>query len=350
MSDFNNIVLDLKRKLYKPVYFLQGEEPYYIDEISHYIEHHVLDETERGFNQTVLYGRDTDLYSIVGLAKGFPMIGERQVVIIKEAQEIKELSKSTEGGTDTKDKKKESGKALLQEYLDNPQPSTILVFCFKYGKIDARSSLAKALAKKAVLFESKKIYDDKVPNWISSFLKEKKYTISPGAALVLAEFLGSDLSKIANELGKLFISLPQGSEISLDQIEQNIGISKDFNAFELQNALGKKEVLKANRIIQHLSANPKQTPLLLIIPLLYSYFQKILIYHYLPNKSNAASALGINPFFVSGYETASRNYSMIKLKNIFSDLRIADARAKGIDNASISDEDILKELVYKILH
>src|SRR6201998_546230 len=244
MSDFNEIMLDLKRKIYKPVYFLHGEEAYFIDEISNYIEQNVLDETEKVFNQTILYGRDTDLSSVVGLAKGFPMMGERQVVIVKEAQTLKDFAKVSsdeEGGS--KSKKATSDKNPLAAYLDNPQPATVLVFCYKYKKLDARSSLAKAIAKQAILFESKKLYDNKVPDWIISYLKDKKYAINPRAAALLAEYLGNDLSKIANELGKLFISLPAGSEITIDHIQDNIGLSKDFNVFELQDALGKKDVM-----------------------------------------------------------------------------------------------------------
>lgn len=353
MSDFKDILLDLKRRLYKPVYFLHGEEPYFIDELSNYIEHHVLDETEKGFNQTVLYGRDTDLASIVSLAKGFPMMGERQVIIVKEAQTLKELSKSSGGDDEVVKEKNPSGdKNPLVAYLDNPQPSTILVFCFKYKKLDARSSLSKAIAKKAVLFESKKLYDNKVPEWINGHLKDKKYSINPKAAALLAEYLGNDLSKIANEINKLCISLPENSEILVEHIEQNIGISKDFNVFELQDALGKKDILKANRIAQYFAANPKENPLIMTNASLYNYFQKVLLYHFVPDKSrgSVASALGMNPFFVEGYERAARNYSTAKLKSIFGYLHECDARSKGVDNVSIEDGDLLKEMIFKITH
>lgn len=353
MADFNEIMLDLKRKIYKPVYFLHGEEAYFIDEISNYIEHNVLDETEKGFNQTVLYGRDTDLSAVVGLAKGFPMMGERQVVMVKEAQALKEFAKKdAEENESTKSKKTSTDKNPLAAYLDNPQPATILVFCYKYKKLDARSSLAKTIAKQAVLFESKKLYDNKVPDWIVSYLKDKKYSINPRAAALLAEYLGNDLSKIANELGKLFISIPEGSEITIDHIQDNIGLSKDFNVFELQDALGKKDVLKVNRIVNYFAANPKDNPLVLTNASLYNYFQKILLYHFVPDKSRAslAATLGVNPFFVQGYENAARNYSTAKLKAVFSYLRECDIRSKGIDNASTEDGDLLKEMTFKILH
>jgi DNA polymerase-3 subunit delta len=353
MADFNEIMLDLKRKIYKPVYFLHGEESYFIDEISSYIEQHVLDETEKGFNQTIVYGRDTDLASIISLAKGFPMMGERQVVIVKEAQTLRELSRASAEGEAPKESKKSSGeKNPLVAYLEQPQPSTILVFCHKYKKIDARSSMAKALAKQAVLFESKKLYDNKIPDWIISYAKDKKYSIAPRAAALLSEYLGNDLSKIVNEMGKLSISLPEGSEITIDHIQQNIGISKEFNVFELQGALGKKDVLKSMRIAQHFASNPKNNPLVVTNASLYNYFQKVLLYHFTPDKSRGAvaGALGVNPFFVQDYETAARNYGTSKLKNIFSYLRECDVRSKGVDNASTEEGELLKELVFKILH
>lgn len=352
MADYTDILLDLKRKLYKPVYFLHGEEPYFIDEISDYIEKNVLDETEKGFNQTVLYGKDTDLSSVISLAKGFPMMGERQVIVVKEAQTLKEFArKSAEEGDEPKEKKG-GDKNPLAAYLDNPQPSTILVFCHKYKKIDSRTSLAKQIAKQAVLFESKKLYEDKIPNWISSYLKDQKRNITPQAAALLGQYLGNDLAKIVNELNKLAITLPEGTEILPDHIQNNIGISKDFNVFELQDALAKKDVLRANRIAQYFAANPKDNPLVLTTASLYGYFQKILLYHFTPDKSRGsiASALGVNPFFVSGYETAARNYNTGKLKNIFSYLRECDAKSKGVDNVSTEDGELLKELVFKILH
>jgi len=351
MADYSDILLDLKRKIYKPVYFLHGEEPYFIDEISDYIEQNVLDETEKEFNQSVVYGKDTDLASVVSLAKGFPMMGERQVIIVKEAQVLRDFAKK--GSGDGEEEEKKSGAVNpLAAYLENPQPSSVLVFCYKYKKLDARSSLAKTIAKKAVLFESKKLYDNKIPDWITSYVKGKKYAIHPKASALLGEYLGNDLAKIANELGKLFIALPENAEITIDDIQQNIGISKDYNVFELQKTIGTKDVLKSNRIVQYFAANPKDNPLIMTTASLFSFFQKVLLYHFTPDKSrgNVAAVLGMNPFFVGDYEIAARNYNTAKLKSVFSYLRECDIRSKGVDNVSIEDGDLLKELVFKILH
>jgi DNA polymerase-3 subunit delta len=341
--EFNDILADLKKKVYKPVYFLMGEEPYFIDRISNYIEHQVLDESEKEFNQTVLYGQDVDILSIISEAKRFPMMGTHTVVIIKEAQHIRNL---------TKDDEKSKNKSPLLTYIENPQPSTILVFCYKYKTLDKRTALAKAMAKHAVLFESKKIYENRIPDWIGVYLKAKKYAISPKAAALLTEYLGADLGKISNELEKLMINLPAGSEITPEHIQKYIGISKDYNVFELQNALGKKDVLRANRIAAYFSANKRDNPLVLTVPTLFSYFNKILAVHFLKDRSKdgVARELKINPFFASDYVTAAKNYSAGKVVQVISELRETDLRSKGIGNTSADEGELLKELVYKILH
>lgn len=348
MSDFTEILTDLKRKIYKPVYFLCGEEPYFIDQISDYVENNVLDESEREFNQTVLYGRDVDLATVIGAAKRYPMMSEYQVVIVKEAQNIREFSK---GGSEDGETKSGSSN-IFQAYVENPQSSTILVICHKYKTIDKRTALAKTIQKKSVFFESKKLYDNQVPDWVNSYLKSKGYKINPKAAVMLADFLGNDLSKIANELDKLTINIPADTEISAEHIQENIGISKDYNIFELQDALGKKDVLKSNRIINYFAANPKDNPLVVTLGTLYSYFSKILVYHFTPdkNKFNIAKVLGVNPYFVEGYERAAKNYGTAKLKAVFAYLREYDLRSKGIDNPSVGEGELLKELVFKILH
>ncbi len=348
--EFNDILSNLKKKVYKPVYFLMGEEPYFIDMISDHIENNVLDESEKEFNQTILYGRDITTADIIAAAKRFPMMSEYQVIIIKEAQNIKDLvGKDKEGN---KEKQKEKTKSAFEAYLENPQKSTILVICYKYKTIDKRTSVAKVIDKNAVLFDSKKIYDNKVPDWINNYLKGKEYIASPKASALLTEYLGTNLSKVSNELDKLMINLPPKSEITVEHIQANIGISKDYNMFELQNAIGKKEVLKANRIINFFAANEKEHPMVMTVSSLFGFFCKLLSYHFLTDKSKAivASELGVHPFFVTDYERAAKNFSAAKLKSIFSYLREFDLKSKGIDRGSATEGELLKELVFKILH
>jgi len=325
-----------------------GEEPYFIDMISDYIENNVLDESEKEFNQSVLYGRDITAADVIGAAKRFPMMSEQQVIIIKEAQNIKDLvGKEKEG-----DKAKDKTKLPFETYIENPQKSTILVICYKYKTIDKRTSVAKLIDKNAALFDSKKIYDNKVPDWINNYLKGKEYTVGPKASALLTEYLGTNLSKVSNELDKLMINLPPKSEITVEHIQTNIGISKDYNVFELQTAIGSKEVLKANRIINFFSSNEKEHPMVMTITSLYGYFCKMLTYHFLQDKSKAsvASALGVHPFFVGDYEKAAKNFSLGKLKSIFGYLREYDLKSKGVDRGSASEGELLKELVFKIMH
>lgn len=352
MKEVDQILLDLKRKIYKPIYFLSGEEAHYIDVISDYIENNVLEEGDKEFNQSVVYGKDVDLTGVLNLAKQFPMMSEYNVVIVKEAQNIKELNKSADDDGTSQKNTSGGGTQNFLNYILNPQPSTILVFCFKYKKLDKRSAIAKAIQKNAIYLETKKLFDNQIPDWINAYLKEKKHSIGPKAANLVAESLGNDLSKISNELDKLLINWPSGKEISLELIQENIGISKDFNVFELQDALAKRDVLKANRIIQHFAANEKENPAPKVLASLYSYFSKILQYHFLSDRSkfSVAAALGVNPFFVEGYSKAALNYNSSKLKQIFGYLKEYDLKSKGVDNYSISYGELLKELVFKILH
>lgn len=356
MKEAAQILLDLKRKIYKPVYFLCGDEPHYIDEISDFIENNVLEESDREFNQTVVYGKDVNLVSILGLAKQFPMMSEYNVVIVKEAQNLKELNKSA-GSDDASAASESSGDsnsaaAQFLAYLKNPQPSTILVFAFKYKVPDKRSAISKAIQKHAVYLESKKLYDNQLPDWISGYVKDKNHTINPKAAFLVAEFLGNDLAKIANEINKLLINLPSGQEITAELVQENIGISKEYNIFELQDALAKRDVMKSNRIVQHFAANEKEHAAPMVLASLYGYFSKLLRLHFLPDKSkgSVAAALGVNPFFADGYLRASANYNSAKLKQVFSLLKEYDLKSKGVDNYSITYGELMKELVYKILH
>lgn len=330
---FEQIIGDLKRKIYRPVYLLHGEEPYFIDRITGIIEDTVLTDTEKEFNQTVVYGRDADPGKIIDLARRFPMMANYQVVIVKEAQDIDKIEN-------------------LQPYMEKPQPSTVLVLAYKYRKIDGRKGFAKSIEKAGAVFESKKLYDDKIPGWINAQVTGMGFSIRPDACQLLAEYLGSDLGRIINELEKLVINLPEGSAIDTGIIERNIGISKDYNIFELQNALGNRDIAKANRIINHFAANTKQNPMVVVLTVLYGYFMKLMIYHQLKDKSreNAASALSVNPFFVKDYVQAAQNYSFRRIRAIIGLLREYDLRVKGVNNGSTEEGELLRELIYKILH
>lgn len=330
---FEEILRDLKNKIYYPIYFLFGEEAFFIDEISDFIEREVLNEMEKEFNQTIIYGKDTNIPTLVSYARRFPMMANYQVIIVKEAQDLDKIED-------------------LTGYVENPMKSTLLVFCYKYEKIDGRKGIFKSIQKAGVLFESPRLYDDKIPEWIKSYVNVRGYSITPKACNLLSEFLGNDLSKIVNEISKLTINISKGQEITDDYIEKNIGISKDYNVFELQKAIGRKDVLKSNQIIRHFASNPKENPLVKIIPILYGFFSKVLIYHYLPDKSkfNAASALSVNPYFINDYQVSANNYSIAKVVSIISLLRSYDGKAKGVDNISASDGELMKELIFRILH
>ena len=333
MNEVKHIVSDIKNGNIKPIYFLMGEEPYYIDKISEYIENHVLDEAEKGFNQQVMYGRDVSVEDIVSAAKRYPMMAEKQVIIVKEAQDLSR----------TIDK--------LESYAENPQPTTVLVINYKYKKLDKRKKSYKAIAKNGLIFESKKLYDNQVADWIRRVLGGKKYQIEPKAAQMLVEFLGTDLSKISNELNKITTVLTKETIINASHIEENIGISKDFNNFELRKAIGEKNVVKANRIINYFAENPRKHPLVMTISLLNSFFTQLLSYHGLKDKSKGmvAKTLGISPYFVTDYSLAAKKYPLRKVAQIIALLREADVKSKGV-GANQSQRDILKELVFKILH
>lgn len=333
MNEINAIVSDIKKGNLKPIYFLMGEESYYIDKISDFIEETVLDETEKGFNQQVMYGRDATIEDIVSAAKRYPMMAEKQVIIVKEAQD---LSRTIEN---------------LVSYAENPQPTTVLVLNYKYKKLDKRKKLHKVIAKSGLIFESKKLYDNQVSDWIRRVLSGKKYQIEPKAALMLVEFLGTDLSKISNELEKLMLILPKETIINDKHIEENIGISKDFNNFELRKAVGEKNLVKANRIINYFGENPKNNPLVMTISLLNSFFTQLLLFHGLQDKSknSVAKSLGVNPYFIDEYFLAARNYPMRKVAQVIAFLRDADIKSKGV-GANQTDKDVLKELLFKILH
>lgn len=342
--NISDLVKDLKNRKFKPVYLLHGEESYYIDQISDYIEENVLTDAEKSFNQSIFYGKDSDIMSILNAAKRYPMMSEYQVVLVKEAQELK-------WGKEGDDDKKSTDPLL--NYFENPLQSTILVFCFRNGKFDKRKKIYKAIEKKGIVFESATIYDNKVPGWIEGFVREKGYSIQAQASALMAEYLGNDLSKVANELEKLMLNVRQGREITTDDVQNNIGISKEYNVFELQNAIARKDAFKVNQIINYFADNPKNNPIQLMLGALNSYFTKILKYHYASDRSpqGLARELGVAPFFVKDYEFAGRNYSKEKVFRVISYLRECDLKAKGVDASGNTEHgELMKELLFKIIH
>jgi DNA polymerase-3 subunit delta len=331
---YEQILTDLRKKNYSPVYFLMGEESYYIDYISDFIQRNVLAETEKEFDQTILYGKDVDIVTVINAAKRYPMMASHQVLIIKEAQLIKEWDN-------------------LIHYLSNPLKSTILVFCYKYGTPDKRKKWVQEISKVGVVYESVKLRDYEIGAWITKYCKSKNVNIDDKAVAMLSEFLGTDLSKLVNELEKLVLTKTADIQrITPELVEKNIGISKDFNVFELQAALINKDVLKANRIIRYFSENKKSNPLVLVLAQLFKFFSDLMLYHYLPDKNQSAVAaeLKINPYFVKDYQKAAQSFGAWKTMNIISFIRETDARYKGIDNPSTDEADLMKELIFKILH
>ena len=334
MYEFLKIVNDIKAGMIKPIYFLMGEEPYYIDRLSDYIEKNVLTEEEKGFNQTVLYGRDVTVEDIVSAAKRYPMMAERQVIIVKEAQDL----------VKTIDK--------FESYASDPVPTTVLVLCYKYKTLDKRKKVTKLFEKSGLVFESKKLYDNQVGQWITRVLQAKKYSIEPKASAMLVEFLGTNLEKINNELEKLQIILPVGSTISANHIEENIGFSKDFNIFELRKAIGEKNQLKSYKIAQYFSENPKDHPLVMTTGMLFSFFVQLLQYHGLKDKNpkNVAAVLKVNPFFLKDYDVALRNYPMKKVSKIVTLLREIDVKSKGVGANALPQHELLKEMLVGIFN
>lgn len=346
MAKYEEVMIGLKQGKYAPAYMLCGKEPYYIDKVADYIEQNVLDEMAREFDQTIIYGKDLasgDVSPVIGAARGFAMMGGYKVIIVKEAQNIKKWD-------------------ALAMYMDNPQPSTILVFCYKYGSPDKRLALFKNWEKKGgVLMESDLLKDYQVEKWIRDYVaqcnKELKANgdevqIDDKVTKILADSIGSDLTQIVGALQKLIDGRPEGIKvIDTALVERNIGISKDFNVFELQDALIKGDVVKANRITQYF-ASSKDHPMVKELGILYGFFANLMIYHYLPDKSEraVASALGINPYFVKDYAAAAKRYSAGKTFAIIGYFRETDARLKGINNPSAKDADLWKELIYKIMH
>lgn len=330
-----DILKELRAKQYRSIYYLMGEESYYIDLISNYIADNILTDTEKEFNLTVIYGADTDIASVINAAKRYPMLSEHQVIIVKEAQSIRNMEE-------------------LSYYLQKPLPSTILVLCHKHGVLDRRKKLAAEIEKNGILFESKKLKEAQLPAFITSYMKRKGVDIEPKATSMLADFVGTDLSRLTGEMEKLIITLQKNqTRITPEQVERNIGISKDYNNFELRSAIVEKDILKANKIVKYFEENPKTNPIQMTLSLLFGFFSNLMLAYYAPEKSEQglASFLGLkSPWQSREYLTAMRRYSGTKTMQIIGEIRYADAKSKGVGNASATDGDVLRELVFKILH
>ncbi|MEI7422045.1 MAG: DNA polymerase III subunit delta [Prolixibacteraceae bacterium] len=332
--EYQKILSDLRDKKYGSVYFLEGEEPYYIDVVSDYILENVLTESEKSFNQTLLYGKDISLDTILTAARRYPMMAERQVVVIREAQNIRDIDE-------------------LTSYVEKPAPTTLLVICYKYKNIDKRKKLYKAVQKHGVYLESKPLYENQVPGWIVDYLKTQKLGIEPKAVQMIADHVGNNLQRIVNELDKVIFSAIPGTSITVDDVEKNIGISKEYNVFEYQKALGGRDLYKANRIVNYMIQNEKANPMIMIVGILVSFFRKILTYHSIENKSNTsevAQKLGVSPFFLNDYLTAARNFPLQKAILAVSLIREYDLRSKGARGGTTDNGELLRELTYKILH
>ncbi len=334
MDEVVKIINAIKAGNIKPIYFLMGEEPYYIDKLTEYFEQNLLQEHERDFNQTILYGRDVAIENIVGIAKRYPMMADRQLVVVREAQE---LSRTID---------------QLENYVENPQLTTVLVIAYKYKTLDKRKKITKLLSKHGIVYESKKLYENQVGEWLKRVLQGKKLSIEPKAVAMFVDFLGTDLSKIANEVNKLAIILPEGSTITPAIIEENIGFSKDFNPFEFRKAIGERNQLKAYQIADYFAQNQKDNPNVLTIGLVFGFFSQLLLYHGLQDKSprNVAIALKVNPFFVKDYDLALKNYPMKKVSTIVATLRDIDVKSKGVGANALPPGDLLKEMLVKIFN
>jgi DNA polymerase-3 subunit delta len=326
------IIADWKKGNFKPIYWLEGDEPFFIDQVVHYAEHKILPEAEASFNLSIFYGKDADWSSVVNACMRYPMFAEKQVVILKEAQQMRDIEK-------------------LESYIDNPLSSTIFVVSFKEKKVDGRSKLAKTLKSKGEMLSTKKMYDSQLPEWVNQMVASHQLTIAPKALHLLVDHIGNDLSRLQNEVEKLAVNLAGRKNITEDDIEKYIGVSKDFNVFELQDALGKRDLAKTIRIIHYFEANPKAAPIQMILPALYNYFSKVFMLYSLPNitEQSAAAALGVNPFFVKEYIATARRYDYEGIEKVLLLLHQYNLRSIGVHDAGTSDAGLLKELAVKMI-
>jgi DNA polymerase-3 subunit delta len=340
VAEFVEIIKEIREGRFSPVYFLQGEEPFFIDNISDHIEVNALEESQKGFNQYVLYGKEITLPEILGTARKYPMMGERQVVIVKEAQELK-------GWT------AETNQELLINYLENPLPTTILVFAYKYKRLDKRTKLSKMLVKNAVFLDSKKIYDNQVPQWIASYAAARNAVISQKAIMLLSEQIGNNLQRLSNEIDKLLLNVKEGQEIDDKAVHRYVGISKDYNVFELQQSIAVRNLKKAMRIVDYFGANPNKHPLVLTLGSLFSYFTKLLLMHHHKglNENDLAREVGVPVFFIKEYQNAVRQFPLPKVQNAIHLIHEADLRSKGIGYNLTKEREkgLLRELVYQII-
>ncbi|SHL91605.1 DNA polymerase III subunit delta [Chitinophaga sp. CF418] len=330
--EYQDIIKEWKQKKYKPLYWLEGEEDFFIDQVSNYAEDHLLDEAEKGFNLTILYGKDTDWSAVINACRRYPMFAERQVVVLKEAQSMKDILK-------------------LETYIDNPLASTIFVVAHKQGKIDGRSKLAKLIKEKGVLLSTKKMYDNQLPGWVEAYVGSLGRAISQKAGILLVDHIGNDLSRMANEIDKLLVNLPPDKKIDENDIEKYVGISKEYNVFELQNALGQKDIGKVMRIIRYFAANPKAGPIQMVLPALYNFFSKMnMVFGVKGGEKEIAAALGVHPFFVKDYVNAARQYGVEGTEKAILLLHAYNLRSIGINDSGVEDGELMKELVYKLMY
>lgn len=327
------IISDWKKKLFKPVYWLEGEEEYFIDKIVHYAEHNILTESEAGFNLTVFYGRDADWTQVINACKRYPMFAERQVVLLKEAQHMRDIDK-------------------LESYISQPLSSTIFVVSYKEKKVDGRTQLAKLLKTKAELFTTKKMYDNALPDWTNELVKSKGYTISQKGVLLLVDHIGNDLSRIDNEIDKMLVNLGTRTNITEDDIEKYVGVSKEYNPFELQSAMAAKDLPKAMRIIQYFEANPKAAPIQLVLPTLYNLFSKtyMIFGQSAKDDKTIATNIGVNAWFVKDYLLVARNYGYNGVEKALLLLHHYNLRSVGVNDIGSSDASLLKEMVVKMVN
>jgi DNA polymerase-3 subunit delta len=338
-AQVKKIWTDLKARKYAPVYFLQGEESFYIDMISNYIETYALSDGEKGFNQVVLYGKDVTMATILTNARRFPMMAERQVVIVKEAQDIQDLNK-------------EIGAKLLLDYLVKQVPSTILVFCHKHKTLDKRRELGKKIDQYAVMLTTKKMYDNQLPEFVNEYVSDKKISIDDRAVQVLCEYVGNDLHRLANEIDKLIISLPSGTPIGIEQVMNQVGVSKEYNIFELQKAILQRDTMMANKIVNYFESNTKKNPMIPVVAFLYSFFSKLLMATQVADKSEKglASELKVSPYAVRDYTLALRQYPQAKIIDNIAALKDADLKLKGVNTGSADEGQIFRELVWRIMN